>query len=213
MQRDSSMSSWAPALSRTYLTQPDRDADERLSEDIDLIVVDHRDDLAGVPLNHIKHRPGPGHMAGSRGRQDARGTLMSTLPSRSRRVASRSRFGCYAAPFQPWPTETREIEQRYRDAPQAILRVPTFAVLRQVEDSRLGWIAGAARDLDALWALACARSEGCRHPTGVGIWVGATQERHLFKGPAVPRTCAGHVCRHFWGPSATRARRAAGREL
>ena len=54
--------------------------------------------------------------------------------------------------YEPWPTETREIEQRYRDAPPAILRVPTLL-------SFAGWKTaswmdrGAARDLYDLWAL------------------------------------------------------------
>ncbi|MGZ4556319.1 MAG: nucleotidyl transferase AbiEii/AbiGii toxin family protein [Mycobacteriaceae bacterium] len=54
--------------------------------------------------------------------------------------------------YEPWPTETREIEQRYRDAPPATLRVPTLL-------SFAGWKTaawmdrGAARDLYDLWAL------------------------------------------------------------
>jgi len=54
--------------------------------------------------------------------------------------------------YEPWPTEIREIELRYRDAPPAILRVPTLL-------SFAGWKTaawmdrGAARDLYDLWAL------------------------------------------------------------
>ena len=57
-----------------------------------------------------------------------------------------------SAQYEPWPTETREIEQRYRDVPPAILQVPTLA-------SFAGWKTvawmdrGAARDLYDLWAL------------------------------------------------------------
>jgi hypothetical protein len=54
--------------------------------------------------------------------------------------------------YQPWPTETREIEQRYRDAPPAVLRVPTL--LSSAGWKTAAWMdRGAARDLYDLWAL------------------------------------------------------------
>ena len=54
--------------------------------------------------------------------------------------------------YEPWPTETREIEQRYRDAPPAILRVPTLLALAGWKTA--AWLdRGAARDLYDLWAL------------------------------------------------------------
>ena len=56
------------------------------------------------------------------------------------------------AGYEPWPTETREIEQRYRDAPPAILRVPTLQAFAGWKTA--AWMdRGAARDLYDLWAL------------------------------------------------------------
>lgn len=55
--------------------------------------------------------------------------------------------------YQPWPTEIRQLHQRYPDAPPAALTVPTL-------ESFAGWKTAAwhdrhaVRDLWDLWALA-----------------------------------------------------------
>jgi len=134
------------ALSRTYLL------DGRLSEDIDLIAVHHRDDLAGVLLNDINTA-----LARTHGRitwspewsrnSDVDPAVALTLHGIAIRIQLLRGQG-----YEQWPTETREIEQRYRDAPPAVLRVPT--VLAFAGWKTAAWMdRGAARDLYDLWAL------------------------------------------------------------
>lgn len=57
--------------------------------------------------------------------------------------------------YPPWPTEYRDLYQRYRDAPPARLRVPTLAAFAAWKT--VAWLdRGAARDLFDLWLLATA---------------------------------------------------------
>lgn len=57
-----------------------------------------------------------------------------------------------AADYRPWPTEMRRIQQRYRDAAPATLRVPTLESFAAWKTAT--WMdRGAARDLYDLWAL------------------------------------------------------------
>jgi len=134
------------ALSRTYLL------DERLSEDIDLIAVAHRDGLAdalrkdinaALARTHGRITWSPGWSRNS----DADHAVAVTADG----VAINIQL-LRGTRYEPWPTETREIQQRYCDAPPAILRVPTLL-------SFAGWKTaawmdrGAARDLYDLWAL------------------------------------------------------------
>ncbi len=58
-----------------------------------------------------------------------------------------------SAHYEPWPTEERAIQQRYSDAPQATLRVPTLAAFAGWKTT--AWVErGSPRDLYDLWALA-----------------------------------------------------------
>ena len=117
------------------------------SEDIDLIAVDHRDGLADVLLKDINAALARTHgritwSPGWSRNSDVDPAVAVTADG----IAIRVQIGTRRARFEPWPTETREIEQRYRDAPPAILRVPTLL-------SFAGWKTaawmdrGAARDL------------------------------------------------------------------
>ena len=134
------------ALSRTYLL------DERLSEDIDLIAVDQRDGLADELLKDINAAlvRTHGRITWSPGwsRNSDVDPAVAVTPDG---IAIKIQL-LRGTRYEPWPTQTREIEQRYRDAPPAILRVPTLL-------SFAGWKTaawmdrGAARDLYDLWAL------------------------------------------------------------
>lgn len=134
------------ALSRTYLL------DERLSEDIDLIAVDQRDDLADILLKDIDAALARTHgrITWSPGwsRNSDVDSAVAVTPDG---IAIKIQL-LRGAGYEPWPTETREIEQRYRDAPPAILRVPTLQAFAGWKTA--AWMdRGAARDLYDLWAL------------------------------------------------------------
>jgi len=136
----------ATALSRTYLL------DERLSEDIDLIAVDQRDDLADILLKDIDAALARTHgrITWSPGwsRNSDVDSAVAVTPDG---IAIKIQL-LRGAGYEPWPTETREIEQRYRDAPPAILRVPTLQAFAGWKTA--AWMdRGAARDLYDLWAL------------------------------------------------------------
>ena len=79
--------------------------------------------------------------------------------------------------YAPWPTELRQIEQRYRDALPAILRVPTLP-------SFAGWKTAtwidrhAARDLYDLWALS--KVGALAVGGGVAGRIGWSDEAHRF---------------------------------
>ena len=133
-------------LSRTYLL------DERLSEDIDLIAVDQRDDLADILLKDIDAALARTHgrITWSPGwsRNSDVDPAVAVTPDG---IAIKIQL-LRGAGYEPWPTETREIEQRYRDAPPAILRVPTLQAFAGWKTA--AWMdRGAARDLYDLWAL------------------------------------------------------------
>jgi hypothetical protein len=134
------------SLSRTYLRN------ERLSEDIDLIAIGRRDDLADILATDIA-----GALLRTHGRitwspgwsrnSDVEPAIAVTPDGVAIKLQLLRGEG-----YEPWQTEMREIEQRYRDAPPATLRVPTLA-------SFAGWKTvawmdrGAPRDLYDLWAL------------------------------------------------------------
>lgn len=136
------------ALARTHLP------DGRLSEDIDLIALGKRTEIADrltrdLPravlrrFGRLKWRPALTEVSGS----DA-AYLMSDDESIVLKIQLLSRIG-----MPPWPTESRMLVQRYRDAPEALLRVPTLAAF--AAGKALAWCdRGAARDLWDLWALA-----------------------------------------------------------
>lgn len=134
------------ALGRTYLL------DQRLSEDIDLIAVDHRDLLSDVLLKEVSSALARTHgrIAWSPGwsrNSDVDPAVAVTADGIAIQIQLLRGAG-----YEPWPTETREIEQRYRDAPPAILRVPTLLSFAGWKTA--AWVdRGAARDLYDLWAL------------------------------------------------------------
>jgi len=134
------------ALSRTYLL------DQRLSEDIDLIAVDHRDGLADVLLKEVSSALARTHGRITWSPEWSRSSDVDPAVAVTADGIAVQIQLLRGAGYEPWPTETRQIEQRYRDAPPAILRVPTLL-------SFAGWKTaawmdrGAARDLYDLWAL------------------------------------------------------------
>jgi hypothetical protein len=96
------------ALSRTYLL------DERLSEDIDLIAVDQRDGLADVLLKDINAAlvRTHGRITWSPGwsrNSDVDPAVAVTPDGIAIKIQLLRGTG-----YEPWPTETRKIEQRYR---------------------------------------------------------------------------------------------------
>src|ERR1035437_10267864 len=101
------------ALSRTYLL------DRRLSEDIDLIAVDHRDGLADVLLKDISSA-----LARTHGRitweppWSSNSDVDPAVALTADGIAIKIQL-LRSAGYEAWPTATREIEQRYRDAPPA----------------------------------------------------------------------------------------------
>jgi len=134
------------ALSRTYLV------DERLSEDIDLIAIDHRNHLAETLLQDINTG-----LARTHGRitwspawsptSDVEPAVAVTPDGIAIKIQLLPR-----AHYEKWPTEIHEIEQRYRDAPPARLRVPTMSSFAGWKT--VAWLQRlAARDLYDLWAL------------------------------------------------------------
>ncbi|WP_066582551.1 nucleotidyl transferase AbiEii/AbiGii toxin family protein [Cellulomonas timonensis] len=133
------------ALSRTHL------ADARLSEDIDLIALAPRADVA--PRIEAAVRRG---LARSHGRPPWRPALTATTGSQS---ATLTVDGTASVQVQLvggsgylWPTEVREIEQRYSDAPPARLRTLTAAGFAAAKLA--AWMERrASRDLYDLWAL------------------------------------------------------------
>lgn len=124
----------------------------RLSEDVDLIALGRRTDIAGRLKKSINDA-----LLRTHGRltwsppftaRDVEPAIVETPTGIAIRVQLLARAG-----YQPWPTELRDVEQRYGDAPPAKLMVPTI-------ESFAGWKTaawhdrGAARDLYDLWALA-----------------------------------------------------------
>jgi predicted nucleotidyltransferase component of viral defense system len=134
------------ALSRTHLVQA------RLSEDIDLIALGNRTDIAGrleTTINDAMLRThGRLTWSPSFTARDVEPAVVETPSGIAIRVQLLAREG-----YQPWPTELRDVTQRYSDAPPAKLIVPTI-------ESFAGWKTAtwhdrrAARDLYDLWALA-----------------------------------------------------------
>ena len=133
------------ALARTHLT------DARLSEDIDLIALAPRTDVA-VRIEAALRRG----LARSYGRPTWRPALSATSGSQP---ATLTVEGTVSVQVQLvsgegylWPTEVHEIEQRYSDAPPARLRTLTAAGFAAAKLS--AWMdRHAPRDLYDLWAM------------------------------------------------------------
>jgi len=135
------------ALSRTHLLHA------RLSEDIDLLALTPRTDLADRLTTTISRRllRTLGRVSWNPGfdpRDDVRPAVLMTPEGIAIKIQLLSAKG-----YARWPVEMRRIEQRYRDAPPATLQVPTTT-------SFAGWKTDAwsarhaSRDLYDLWALA-----------------------------------------------------------
>ena len=134
------------ALSRTYLGKA------RLSEDVDLIALRSRADVAAA----IQAALAQG-LARSYGRPAWSPSLISTVGSEPAVLTTvdgtRLQIQLLTGNGYQWPTEVVDLHQRYSDAPPARMRTltaPAFAA------SKLSaWIdRGAPRDLYDLWALA-----------------------------------------------------------
>lgn len=135
------------ALARTFL------AEGRLSEDVDLIAVGPRAEVAAEIEAVLRRR-----LSRDFGRPSIAPTLGEARPTQPVTV---SFVGGLAIQIQllpedhypPWPFEVRELQQRYADAAPAVLPVPTLA-------SFVAWKTaafidrGASRDLWDLAALA-----------------------------------------------------------
>ena len=161
------------ALSRTHL------ADARLSEDIDLIALVSRAQLAAAIESAVARG-----LARSHGRVSWLPALTATSGSQPATLSVEGLDGIQvqllAGDGYTWPTEVRDIEQRYSDAPPARLRTltaPAFAAAKLA-----AWMdRRAPRDLYDQWALSergiiddAALDVFVRHgPTGKppGSWV------------------------------------------
>lgn len=135
------------ALARTHLVSG------RLSEDVDLLARTDRRDLEGEIERSLDRRlrrefgalRWDPSLATARGNDAA---VVHTDDGPGIRVQLLS-----ARDYPDWPTEVRDIEQRYSDAPAARLRVLTRAAF--VAAKTAAWAERAApRDLYDLWALA-----------------------------------------------------------
>jgi len=134
------------ALSRTFLDHA------RLSEDIDLLTTASREVLVTNLTKTIDTalRRSHGRVSWSppwTRNSDVEPAVVITPDG----IAVKIQL-LRAANYEPWPTQKRAIEQRYRDAPPAVLQVPTLP-------SFVGWKTaawmdrGTTRDLYDLWAL------------------------------------------------------------
>ncbi|WKG01478.1 nucleotidyl transferase AbiEii/AbiGii toxin family protein [Mycolicibacterium sp. HK-90] len=134
------------ALARTHLPEG------RLSEDIDLVAVGSRKEVArdlDIAL--------PRSVARTHGRitvEPALSTTADTLPVLLRPLDGNPVRLQLLSPRDRvvWPTERRELVQRYTDAPPATLNVPTLPAFAASKTAT--WAdRHAARDLWDLWAL------------------------------------------------------------
>jgi hypothetical protein len=135
------------ALSRTFVPAG------RLSEDIDLIAVRGRREAAERVETCLVRGPRREYH-GLRWEppltavRDSEPAVLISPDGLTVRVQLLGATG-----YPPWPTESRELVQRYSDAPSAILTVPTRAAF--VAAKTVAWIDRAApRDLFDLWSLA-----------------------------------------------------------
>lgn len=135
------------ALSRSFAP------DGRLSEDIDLIALGPRSELAAeldrdLPRALRREFPGTAWQPALSAVRDSQPANLVTPDGTSVRIQLLSRTG-----YPPWPAEPRPLEQRYSDAPPATLTVPTLASF--VAWKTATWFDRAApRDLYDLWFMA-----------------------------------------------------------
>jgi predicted nucleotidyltransferase component of viral defense system len=149
------------ALSRTHL------ADARLSEDIDLIAMNARQEVAGQIERAVRRG-----IARSHGRPSWQLTLTATTGSQPAVLSvadgTSVQVQLLGGDGYSWPTEVVEIEQRYSDAPPARLRVLTADAFAA---AKLGaWIdRGTPRDLYHLWAMSERELIG---PSALQVFIG-----------------------------------------
>jgi hypothetical protein len=134
------------ALSRTHLLHA------RLSEDIDLIALGDRREIAERIARSIDaallRTHGRLTWSPPFGARDIEPAVVGTPTGISIRVQLLDKRG-----YERWPAELRPIEQRYGDAPAATLVVPTVESFAAWKTA--AWHSRAApRDLYDLWALA-----------------------------------------------------------
>lgn len=135
------------ALSRSFVPNG------RLSEDIDLIAVGNRRDIALVLEQRLitanrREYPGLRWMPQLSTVRDTDPAVLATADGTNVRIQLLNQTG-----YPPWPTESHELIQRYSDAPPATLTVPTQASFAAWKTA--AWMDRAAsRDLFDLWSLA-----------------------------------------------------------
>jgi hypothetical protein len=135
------------ALARSYLPQG------RISEDIDLIAVGSRGDIADALVGVVNRglRAAYGTLQWSRPLTEVREVdpvTVSTDDGISVRIQLLSPVG-----YPPWPTAPTPVFQRYNDVPPVTLLMPTRAAFAAWKT--VAWMdRHAARDLWDLWALA-----------------------------------------------------------
>lgn len=179
-------------MSRTYLPNA------RLSEDIDLIAVAPRTQVAAVLQDAI----GIG-LARSHGSVSWRPALSQTTGSQPAVLATGQGVSVQVqlvpGAGYSWPTEIRDLLQRYSDVPPAQLQVLTAAGAAAAKLT--AWIERRApRDLYDMWALAEA---GLITPEAVAVFssrgpFGRPPEKWLFNQPIEEhawRTALGHQTR------------------
>jgi predicted nucleotidyltransferase component of viral defense system len=135
------------ALGRAYLVSG------RLSEDLDLIAVRDRHDVASkLELQLVRglRREYPG-LRWARTLTEVKDTQAAVLVAPADLVVRIQLLS--ADGLADWPTKVRNLEQRYSDAPPARLRVPTLPAFAAMKTAAWGE-RHAARDLYDLWALA-----------------------------------------------------------
>ncbi len=135
------------ALSRSFAP------DGRLSEDLDLIALEARREVAGEVEKWLvrgtrREYPGLRWQPTLSSVRDVEPAVLTTPDGVSVRIQLLSQTG-----YPAWPAAPHALAQRYSDAPPATLKVPTpasFAAWKTV-----AWMSrGAPRDLFDLWLLA-----------------------------------------------------------
>jgi Nucleotidyl transferase AbiEii toxin, Type IV TA system len=125
----------------------------RLSEDVDLIAVGSRSNVAehitiAIPRALRREFPGLTWSPSLFGSRDSEAAILHSPDGASVRIQLLSAVG-----YPRWPTQRVSLTQRYSDAPQAALTVPTPAGF--VAAKTAAWHDRATpRDLWDLWALA-----------------------------------------------------------
>ncbi len=149
------------ALARTHVPEG------RLSEDIDLLAVGDRSSAAAEVEATLAAgaRREYGRLTWEPALRDTRGSesaVLRTVDGITVRVQLLGSIG-----YPSWPTEVRDLHQRYSDAPPARLRVFTRAAF--AASKTVAWYDRAApRDLYDLWALA---GKGALDVEALDLWM------------------------------------------